>query len=520
MRAIVKFPVIGLVTATAVACGSGADGATTKELPSDAVAIMSGDEYRGASWSYLVVDPGTGEVILDRGGDAFVPTASMIKTLTVGTAYETLGVERTLRTPVRATGPVDAGVLDGDLVLVASGDLGLGGRGSLDGRFDFSPIDHVYADAIPGASILEDTDPLAGLDTLARQIADRGITAVAGDVVIDDGLWEEYEAQEGPVPSIFVNDNLVDIIAEPNGRGEATVTIHPATAAFTLDSSVSVDPAADVADLEVAVDANDPRVLQVRGSIPADGASLTVHRVEDPASWARTLFVEALDRAGVRVSAAPLQPNDAASLPDDVDALPEVAGIESAPIGEMGAMILATSYNTGANTFLCLLAAERGSRTCTDGLDTIRSAAVDAGIDPEDLVLVDGQGGHPASAPPAALVDWLTWVRDRPWSEVFVAGLPALGERGSLAGIGVGTEAQGKVRAKTGTAVAMEPGTGRMFTSVQGLAGYLEVGRDEPLVFVLAVEGAVFPDVGHGIVDVGTDVAEVAAALQADLNEG
>ncbi|MBV9357783.1 MAG: peptidase S13, partial [Chloroflexi bacterium] len=104
-------------------------------------------------------------------------------------------------------------MVHGNLVLVASGDLALGGRNALEGegRFDQSfsatTIDHVYGDLAPTAAP-PPGDPLAGLDSLATQVAASGVSSVTGDVLIDDRLWETGPGHEAPIPPIFVNDNI------------------------------------------------------------------------------------------------------------------------------------------------------------------------------------------------------------------------------------------------------------------------------------------------------------------------
>ena len=478
---------------------------------------MATAPYSAARWSYLVVDPETDEVIYSNQADTFQFLASQTKHFTVGTAYNDLGVDHTLTTPVYATAAPSGGTLGGDLVLVASGDLALGGRNAEEGRFDFATdgIDHVYADAIPGA-VLAPGDPLAGLDDLAAQVAATGVTRIDGDVLIDPRLWETYKTVEGLVPPIFVNDNLVDLRAQPGEPGQpATIEMLPANDVFTIDAQVTTGAADSDAAMKVATDETDPSIIHVTGSVPAGKASLTVYRVQDAATWARSLFIDALERAGVTVTTTATA-NDESALPpestyrDDL----QLASLESAPLSEMGGMILATSYNTGANTFLCLLAGKADSHTCEDGLPAIRALATEADIPASDLVITDGQGGDPSSATPTAIATWLKWASAQPWGTTFWEGQPILGERGSLVGVGTDSPAKGKVIGKTGTSADVEPDTGRLVVTMQGLSGYLDVGDGRRLLFVVGVSNAVFPDLPRGVFQVGDDVGMVAAAFQ------
>lgn len=519
---------------TSPAGASGPDApAAVGELPQSAREIMAKPAYAAARWIYQVSDQDSGDVLYSSRPGELAFTGSTAKLFTVGTLFDARGPDSTFTTPVYALGPVDGGVLAGDLVLVGSGDLTLGGREAAEGKavdgFSATTIDHVYGDIAPNGAIPAG-DPLAGLDDLARQVAASGITRVAGDVVVDDGLWQPYAAQEGPVPSVYVNDNLLDVTVTPGAVGAtATLAAVPQTGAYRVVSEVQTVAGADSA-LAVAADAADPTLLRVTGTIgDAAGPRLTIYRVPDSTAWARTLFTEALGRAGVAVTtpdASSVPPASAppTSVPAPTAQAPtarrdysrdrQVAAYVSPPLSTIAGMVLRTSYNTGANAFLCLIAVGAGSADCVDGLKTITALADKAGIKNADLILIDGQGGDPASATPAALTQWLRFVHGQPWGDALVSGLPVLGETGSLAGNGLGGPSVGKISAKTGTSAHVDPATGLVLFNVQALAGYMTAADGRALVFDVLVSGATFSDPVTGIGEVGADVADVAAAFQ------
>src|SRR6185503_16771283 len=112
-------------------------------------------------------------------------------------------------TRVYRTGPVRAGVLEGDLVLLASGDPNISARLKPDGTLAFENVDHSYdADphtrAVPG-------NPLLVLNALARQVRAAGIRHVRGSVIVDASLFAEGDRELGTgvvISPIVVNDNL------------------------------------------------------------------------------------------------------------------------------------------------------------------------------------------------------------------------------------------------------------------------------------------------------------------------
>lgn len=484
---------------------------------------MDKPAYRAARWSYDVTDLKTGKVLLASRAGEMAFTASTAKQFTVGAVYNTMGPDSRITTPVYATGSVSGGVLNGDLALVASGDLTMGGRNAAEGHADDSfgakTIDHVYGDLGDNA-VKAPGDPLAGLNSLAKQVAAKGIHQISGNVLIDDRLWEPYAGGEGTVQPMFINDNVLDITVTPGASGAvAAVAQSPATAAYQVTSQVTTESGSGVA-LQVAADPSAPRHLVVSGSIGVDaGQRLTIYRIPDPASWARTLFIEALQRAGVAVTADPLADNSEATLPakDSYAATAQVAKFTSPPVSAFGSLILRTSYNTGANTLLCLLAVHEKSTDCNDGLKPIRAMAAKAGLNASEVALIDGQGADPASMPPTQMVKYLRWTHGQSWGAALKAGQPVFGESGTLASNGMDSPAKGKIQAKTGTSAHGIIGTDRILYNVQRLAGFMTAPNGDQLVFDVAMSGGVYPDLATSLTQSGKDVSDVAAAIRQEM---
>jgi serine-type D-Ala-D-Ala carboxypeptidase/endopeptidase (penicillin-binding protein 4) len=523
-RAIV--PVAAALAALVVAPPAIQAGAPTQvgTVPGGAQKVMDKEAYATARWTYYVADLKSGEVLLANRPGELVFSGSTAKNYTIGSAYDILGPDSRMTTPVYATAPVQDGVVDGDLVLVASGDLALGGRNALQDKFDQSftatVIDHVYGDIAPSAA-KPPGDPLAGLDSLAAQVAAKGVKRVSGDVVIDDRLWETEMGHEAPVPPIFVNDNILDITVTPAAVGAtATAAASPANGVYTVTSTVTTQAGSDV-ELSVAADPANPHRLTVSGTIGAEaGPRLTIYRIPDPASWARALFIEALGRAGVAVAAEPSAPNRTEGLPPKggYDAQLQLASLASPPLHAFGTMILETSWNTGANAVLCMLAAHAGSTKCADGLKAMRAVLDKAGLAAAATVLTDGEGAYPAQTTPEQMTRWLAWTQAQPWGATFKAGQPVLGESGTLAGAGLNSPSRGKVDAKTGTVAAVDPATGRIVFNVQSMAGYMQTNDGRTLVFDVSMSGGTFADPLQGIPQVNNDVGEVSAQFQQALS--
>lgn len=76
----------------------------------------------GASVSYVIVDLQSGSSIAERDADRLHIPASSAKLATAVAALELLGPDHRFRTQVLATGPIEQGVVRGDLILKGGGD--------------------------------------------------------------------------------------------------------------------------------------------------------------------------------------------------------------------------------------------------------------------------------------------------------------------------------------------------------------------------------------------------------------
>jgi D-alanyl-D-alanine carboxypeptidase len=161
-------------------------------VPADIQAVFNQPRYSGATWGLRVVDVKSGTAAIDlRSSDEFL-IGSVRKIFSVGELLDAVGPNHTYDTPIYRHGTVDSsGVLNGDLILVASGDFTMGGRTNPDGSIALSNYDHNEADSL-GNAVLTAPDPLAGYKAIAAQVAATGITRIAGEVIIDDRLFQPY----------------------------------------------------------------------------------------------------------------------------------------------------------------------------------------------------------------------------------------------------------------------------------------------------------------------------------------
>ena len=520
-REVVRFPRLASAARPARVIPPTAAGGPGQLAPR-ITTIMHASPYRHGAWGLLEVDPTTGRVIHALSPDRFFMPGSTAKVFSVSAALDALGFAHRFTTPVYAHGAVVDGTLTGSLVLVAQGDLTMGGRTKPDGSVDFTNnLDHGDANALPGATLTPE-NPLAGLNQIARQVRASGITAIHGDVVIDDRLFQP-DPNFLPTPDpIIINDNLIDVVITPGRPGQppTSVTWRPQVAPYHLEAQVTTVAAGQPTTVQVQT-FPDGRVL-VSGQIAADaGPVLRTGPVVDPAAFARTALIEALGRAGVSVSAPPTGPNPAGLLPAQRSYQGDhrVAAYVSPPFREYAKLILKVSHNLGANLVVCLMAVKAGSTDCGDGFAVMRSFFARAHVDRNQLMLADGDGGNPVNrVTPRAAVALLRYWLARPEGAAFRHLLPALGVDGTLASVARTSPAKGRVFAKTGTLVAYDPLNARL-SVVKALAGYLEVRPGRVDVFDLVVNDAAVPGITE-YAKLNDDLGAIAALLQQEAARG
>src|SRR5258708_7532107 len=125
------------------------------ELTTRIAEILDGSDYKQAHWGVLVVDAATGKPLFEQNADRLFAPASVTKLFSCAAALCEFGADYRFETPVYRRGSLDKETLRGDLILVASGDLSMGGRTDKEGRMLFKDHDHTYAH---GTSETELTD--------------------------------------------------------------------------------------------------------------------------------------------------------------------------------------------------------------------------------------------------------------------------------------------------------------------------------------------------------------------------
>lgn len=459
-------------------------------------AIASRPEYKHSTFGVEVYSLDDEKVIFAlRGQELFTP-GSTTKLLTEGTGLELLGSDFRFHTRVYRTGPINAnGVLEGDLILVASGDPNLSGRIQPDGTLAFENEDHSYdgspdTKAVPG-------DPLLEIRELAAQAAAHGVKRIEGSVLVDASLFPEGDRELGTnvvISPISVNDNVVDLTVSPGSKEDALagLSISPASSYVSFLNEITTGPAGSKPDIKPPADvtnADGSHTVTLSGKFPLGGpAILYTYAVPEPSRFAQMAFIEALRREGIKADVPPASGKvDFQALSAHYTRENVVAEHVSPPLSEEIKVTLKVSQNLHASMMPFILGAVSGHKTQDidqGGFDLEHDFLAKAGLDLTGASQADGAGGaQSAFYTPDFMVHYLAFMSKQKDFAVFEKALPILGRDGTLWNIQVDSPAAGHVFAKTGTSGSYDALNKNLMLNGKGLAGYMTTVDGRHLAF-------------------------------------
>jgi len=497
--------------------------ATPPTLEERILGILHRPEFAHSSFGIEFYSLSSEKVIYQLNSDKLMVPGSTTKLLTEGTILELLGGDYRFHTRVYRTGPIKKdGTLEGDIVIVASGDPNLSGRIQPDDTLAFETMDHSYGG--PDSKGLG--DPLLVIRRLAQQVADKGIKRVKGRVLVDTSLFPEGSRELGTnvvISPIVVNDNVIDVIASPGDKEGAPVNLRitPKTAYVHFINQGTTGKADSKPDLDYSGETSNPdgtRTVTVVGGLPLGKPfGMASYAVPEPSRFAVTVFTEALREKRITIGLdLPKAVPDFKVLAANYKPENVLAEHVSPPLKEDVKITLKLSQNLHASMgpfLIGALAAHKDKQIDQAGFDAEHDFLQKAGLDLTAASQGDGAGGN-AFFTPDFIVRYLEFLSRQKQFQDFYNGLPMLGRDGTLSKIQINSPAAGHVRAKTGTYDVYDALNKNLMVTGKGLAGYVETATGDRLAFaVYANNVPVSMDESEGPQKVvGEALGEIAAA--------
>jgi D-alanyl-D-alanine carboxypeptidase/D-alanyl-D-alanine-endopeptidase (penicillin-binding protein 4) len=411
-------------------------------------------------WGVVVHSLDRNERLYELNPRTLLVPASVAKLVSAATAADAVGWDYRFETTLKATGPVQDGVLSGDLLIVGSGDPSIGGRAG---------------------------DDVAGwVDALKAA----GIRRVTGRIIGDD------DAIEDPRPQLawawddlgYTTGALFGALNLAENRMTVTVT---ASAAAGAAAAVNVDPHASSRPLANRVATGSPGspqllwpeqrpgepFLTIAGTIPAGAPPVRLNvAVGNPTFWFASVFRNRLQQQGIEVTGDAWDIDDVMPPPDR-SAASILFTHRSRPLSEIVQPMLKESINLYAEAVMRLNAPPGGAPTNDAALEGVRKRFESWNIPADGQQIIDGSGLSRRDVISAdAVLAVLRRMHDPTLQSPFMTALPIAGVDGSLSTRMRDTPAAGNVRAKTGT-----------MSNIRSLAGYATTRDGERLAFVAMV---------------------------------
>ena len=313
-------------------------------------------------------------------------------------------------------------------------------------------------------SVLADAAPVDGV------VAGKLWLVGGGDPVLGTDAWAR---RSGGQSSLYTSlDALADRVLAAGVR-QVEGGVAGDESRYDRDRYVDSWPARLIADGEAgplsALTVNDGFRVWGHPGIP----------FADPPTDAAALFTELLVARGVAISTPPARGTAAGAV--------HIAGIESAPVGELVRAMLRDSDNGTAE----LLVKELGLRSYGDGstaagVRALRNALRQSGAPLQGVVIADGAGLSDAARLTCRSLTTLLAVR----SADLAGRLPVAGREGTLARRFLNSPVAGRLRAKTGS-----------LDGVAALAGYADNAGGATLSFSYIINGLPRGNSGRALQD-------------------
>jgi D-alanyl-D-alanine carboxypeptidase/D-alanyl-D-alanine-endopeptidase (penicillin-binding protein 4) len=438
-----------------------------------------------AQWAVDIRSLDRNERLFSLNADKLMMPASNQKILTLAAAADVLGWDARMTTTLEASGPVEDGILRGDLFVRGGGDPTINTRDGL------------------GTAVFA---------SWANALREAGIKSIDGRIVGDDqafddeylgGGWAWDYLQYGyaaPVGALQYNENVADLAVAPGSSpGEAAIVRLTAGSGFSLLNRAVTGPPGSTETIDYTRHLDTP-VLEITGTIPAGAQPVTrAVAVVNPTVFFAQALKDALMTEGFAVA------GEAADL-DDISAEPGVrserriiASTESPPLRTIAVVLMKVSQNLYAESLLKAVGrAQGGLGTFAAGRQAVRSTLTSWGIPDTSYVMADGSGlsryNYVSAAAMTAILEHM--YKDEKHRDALIATLPIAGKEGTVANRMRRTRAEGNAVAKTGS-----------IANVRSLSGFVRTRDGEVVVFSILANDFVVPAATvNWIADLGVEV--------------
>ncbi len=389
--------------------------------------------------------------------------ASTMKAFTTATANELLGPDHRFVTELQTTGKLgENGVLQGQVVIRGGGDPTLAAE-------DLETTFAKWKAALDEAGVREVQGSVVG---------DASIFGTA--LTPDTWQWNDLGNYYGAgACGLTIHQNLF----YANFRTPSVGAIAPFTGSdpklpgHTFVNEMRVGAAGSGDQGYVYGDAYG-NLITFRGTVPAGGSFTIKGALPDPALFAARRFTEYLVAKGIAVSGEPTTDRLLAAAGEEIPARNTIHEQSSASLSSLITTTNHKSNNLMAECFHRAIGVKvAGKGTTEAAAKAVTEHWAAKGVDMTGFFMGDGCGLSRANTvTPRQMTLMLYHASKHEHFDTFRDSLPVAGRSGTLASIGGGSAAEGRIRAKSGT-----------MDRIRNYAGYLDARSGKRYAFALFV---------------------------------
>jgi serine-type D-Ala-D-Ala carboxypeptidase/endopeptidase (penicillin-binding protein 4) len=403
--------------------------------------IRQMEKESGGEISAMIYDLSNNSILMDYNGKRLMSPASIQKLFISGSAFMEFDRNHFFETRLMITGQINAGVLEGDILIIGGGDPALG------------------SSKIYGNPAMEEV-----LSQWTKAISKMGITKVKGSVVALNGYFEDAYGPSSwtwqdmgnyyaaPSPGLSFNDNLFHITFESKEPGSLTrvVKTEPAIEHLKLINEVTAGKPNSGDNAYVhGMPMSDTRII--RGTVPPHKKAFTIKAsLPDPALFCAGILHNALTGKGIKIHGKPRTIRNESELNYGMASVETVYTNQSPPLFELIKRINQRSDNVYAENLLKHIGKLHGEGSTEFGLTVIRKNLKVAGID-QKMRLFDGSGLSTKNRVSAWVMGkWLSFLYQQSFFEDFKSTLAVSGQSGTLKYFTNNTAVEGRIYGKSG----------------------------------------------------------------------
>ena len=388
-----------------------------QKIASGYAALENDQQLKYGLSSLTVTNASTGEIIFSKNGKTGLAPASTLKTLTSATAFHILGKDFKWETRLAYNGSIKNGILNGDLLIVGSGDPTL------------------------GSDRYSSTKPELIFNKWLAAVKEAGIKKIEGRIIADDSLfgtqitplgwiWQDignYYGAGATSLSWMENEMGVRFKAGANvGDKTQFIDPNPSIAGLKIINEVTTGSAGS-GDNVYAYSAPYTDVVYLRGTYGIDLNKTIKIAIPDPALLVSNTLKNKLKEAGVISGGATTNRLIKAEGKTIIPAVKTIATHPSPSLTQVVYWLNQKSLNLYAENILKTIAVRQNKEGCFEnGVDVIKAFWKDKLlIDPNSINILDGSGLSPENRiTTESLVKILLSIKKEDWFNDFHESLP------------------------------------------------------------------------------------------------